>query len=122
MKIYTIQMGQWRKAKEKGLDILDTTVKSGEEKLAPTWDMVRTIKDGGGAEDEALYTKMYLAKLKASFLQDREYWKELLSREYVVLACYCKAGTFCHRYILADVLLKICQNQSIPCELVGEVT
>jgi hypothetical protein len=32
-------------------------------------------------------------------------WVDLLSRKEVTLGCYCKPGEFCHRYLLAQVLV-----------------
>ena len=34
-------------------------------------------------------------------------WKHLLAHEEVTLCCYCGAGQFCHRHLLAGILAKL---------------
>jgi uncharacterized protein YeaO (DUF488 family) len=53
------------------------------------------------------YTRQYIQMMKRSYREHKDEWQELLNRDRVVLCCYCKANDFCHRYILADILVKL---------------
>ena len=83
---------------------LDVTVKSGDKAFAPTWKMVMGVKQGRMSEEE--YTREYYERMRESYRQNRQRWDEVLSMEEAVLACYCRAGSFCHRYLLKDMLVK----------------
>ncbi len=86
-----------------GEDRFDITVKSmANPAFAPTWDMVRGVKSGAMSEDE--YTRRYKVLLDESRKRNTAAWQALLSRKRVVLVCFCRAGSFCHRYLLADYL------------------
>ena len=84
---------------------LDITVKSGEPAFAPTWEMVMDFKNGYTTPQQ--YTEIYKNRMRSSYLVYREKWDELLSRDEVVLVCYCPKGQFCHRHILAKILVKL---------------
>lgn len=99
MKIYTSQYNY------KGKNRLDITVKTGPNWLAPTWDMVMGYKSGEITQDK--YTELYYNKMRLSYTHLREYWNWLLKRNEIVLVCFCKAGDFCHRILLADILVKL---------------
>lgn len=105
MKIYTIQIA---KARKLGVNhdpaYLDITIQSGDKVFAPTWKMVKNYKFG--TLTEAGYTKQYLALMRDSYKRYPHRWREILSKEKVILACYCPADTFCHRHLLADMLVK----------------
>jgi uncharacterized protein YeaO (DUF488 family) len=94
MEIYTSRIGK------PGTDI---TVKGSQyPKFAPTWDMVWGIKQGGITEAE--YTKMYLNRLSLVTPEDIESLLSTAKDNKIVLLCYCKAGAFCHRVLLAKWL------------------
>ncbi len=101
MKVWTGRIGY------KGRDGLDVTVKSSEEgrAFAPTWEMVMAHKRGQMSDAE--YRNLYWAMMRRSWNQNRAAWGELLSRDEVTLLCYCRAGKFCHRRILAEILQKM---------------
>ena len=105
LKIYTIQISV---AKKLGLTgdprYLDITVKSGDKAFAPTWKMVMGSKEGKISEEE--YTKHYLELMRESYQKNRKRWDEILTMDEIILACYCGAGSFCHRYLLRDILVK----------------
>lgn len=125
MEIYTIQMAQWRKAKEMGVELIDTTVKSGIKAFAPTWDMVTRVKQRtveNSAEEEALYTKEYTDLMRASYRANTNQWFELLTKDKIAIACYCKAGDFCHRHLLVKFILALAADAGVPAELKGEIT
>lgn len=89
----------------KGPERYDITSKVGGI-FSPTWDMVRNYKDFG---DEEEYTARYLSHMRESYIKHIELWKEMIvmcKRGDVVLVCYCKAGDFCHRVLLAEMLQK----------------
>lgn len=119
MKIYTIQLGKWRRAKELGIELIDTTVKSGEPEFAPTWEMVKGVKEGTLSEGD--YTKQYIQLMKESMLANRAKWEALIAKEEFALACYCKSGCFCHRYILKDIVSTVARTRGIPVEYCGEI-
>ena len=102
MKVFTAQMSKINRSNPEHMDI---TVKSGIKMFAPTWDMVMGYKDGRISEEE--YTEMYYNLMRQSYRTNREEWDKELSREKLVLFCYCKAGEFCHRLLLKDIFMKL---------------
>lgn len=102
MIIYTYQVAKYRKLQRHGIPLLDTTVKSGEPRLAPTWDMVMGHKRG--TIDDVTYTRYYRAILDYWWFADPAFFDDLLSMPEVALGCYCRNGNFCHRYLLVNFL------------------
>jgi hypothetical protein len=89
-----------------GEERLDTTVKTGANFLAPTWDIVMGHKSGQMSDEE--YTQRYLHMLNVSMQNNPDLWVALLRRRKVVLICFCgTAKCFCHRYALALFLEKL---------------
>jgi len=88
-----------------GVDRLDITVKTGLQMFAPTWDMVNKYKSGKISKED--YKKEYLEKMRKSYKTYRAEWDWLLKREHVVLVCFCKPKDFCHRVLLAEILVKL---------------
>lgn len=117
--IYTVQIAQWRKAKQLGIELIDTTVKSGDSRLAPTWEIVMGIKSGKITEEE--YTEIYKRMMRTSFQQHTEFWKALLSKEAIAVGCYCGKGKFCHRHILVEFFVACCKYFKIEYKLGGEL-
>lgn len=105
LEIYTVQISV---ANQLGLtddpNYLDVTVKSGNDSFAPTWDMVMSHKRGELSDDG--YTDQYYRRMRQSYIDNREDWQALLEQEKVILACYCRAGCFCHRHLLAKMLVQ----------------
>jgi uncharacterized protein YeaO (DUF488 family) len=61
------------------------------------------------AEDWARYAREYREEMRASYRAHRAAWGELLAREGAVLVCYCNvtaARPWCHRFVLAELLVK----------------
>lgn len=114
MLLYTIQIPV---AKKLGLGkdsrYLDITVKSGDKAFAPTWKIVMSSKQGRITDEE--YTRQYTELMRQSYKVNRQRWDEVLNLDEVILACYCKADSFCHRYLLKDMLVKC------GAEYVGEI-
>ncbi|WP_409281906.1 hypothetical protein [Proteus columbae] len=119
MKLMTAQMAKWRKVPE-GYVFIDTTIKSGEPMLAPTWDMVARHKAGTLTND--LYTEMYYDIMRNRYKQNYLWFNEFCGKEFVVISCYCKDGCFCHRYLLVDIIRKLCLSFGYPFEYLGEIT
>ncbi|HEC63887.1 MAG TPA: hypothetical protein ENI23_01180 [bacterium] len=88
-----------------GSDRLDITVK-GQDPLgryfAPSWYLVNEFKYRGLSKSK--YKETYLLLMIKSREKHSQEWKELLARDKVTLVCFCKAGTFCHRLLLANFL------------------
>lgn len=114
-KIYTISLSLSRGAEGVIDGVIDTTVKSGDPRLAPNWRIVMGHKRGTVSDEE--YIREYLSMMRRSYLANRDFWEELLKREKLILACYCKKqARFCHRYILAEIF------ERLGGEIVGEIT
>ena len=107
MKLFTSQYGY------RGEDRVDTTVKTSDKLFAPTWDMVMVHKSGKLSDEE--YTERYYAMMRKSYIENKNKWNEFLSREQATIVCFCKAGRFCHRLLLADILTKL------GAEYIGEI-
>lgn len=89
-----------------GPDRLDITVKGGTAKaFCPSWDMVMGYKNKTLSEAE--YTIKYIKLMEESKIKYPEIWNELLNKESVTLVCFCANNSFCHRYILRDILVKM---------------
>ena len=101
MKVSTIQIAL---AKRKGIPYFDITIMTGNKLFSPTWQMVKDYKAGKLSKED--YTTKYLELMRKSYNLNKDIWNNLLTKD-AVLACYCKAGEFCHRLILADILVKL---------------
>lgn len=120
-RVFTIQVGKWRLAKDRDIKMMDTTVKSGYSIFAPTWDMVLGHKAGTLSDEE--YSKLYREMLIRSWKTKRKEWTTFLEDDDVyALACYCKAGAFCHRHLLVRFLEQLCKQLEKPFEYYGELT
>lgn len=120
MKLWTIQLGQWRVAKERNIPMVNTTVMSGLSWLAPTWEMVKGHKANLLSDEQ--YTARFITLMTDSQLNHRELWLELAKQEEVALACYCRAGAFCHRRLLVDDFQVFCEKEGIEFTYMGELT
>jgi hypothetical protein len=85
-------------------DRLDITVKGGSI-FGPTWDMVMGHKSGRISDKE--YSEEYYRMMRECYRENRSAWDDLLCRQRVVLVCYCAPGKFCHRLLLADMLVSL---------------
>lgn len=119
MVVYTLQMAKWRLAKQYNLTLVDATVKTGNVKLSPTWDMVLEYKKGLLNEED--YTTQYLNILEHSLKTHPDWWEAFLVSGDLALLCFCKAGAFCHRLLLADFIARLCEERDIPFENKGEL-
>ena len=101
---------------------LDITVKAQDpigKIFAPTWDMVMKHKKASTMYNTISanqdYTEEYKNLMIASYDSDTSIWEEILSREYVVLVCFCPFKSFCHRNILAGYF------KTLGAEYLGEI-
>lgn len=118
-KFSTIQMAQYRKAKALNVELIDTTVKSGNPIFAPTWEMVKAWKSGNLSKEE--YSRQYGVLMFDSFKEHRLAWLDIFKKESVALACYCRAGDFCHRHLLKSYFEKIARSSGQHFEDGGEI-
>lgn len=94
-----------------GEDRLDITVKGQDpigKFLAPTWDMVLSLKrsiPGTDEYTEQKYTEDYLRMLANTPPQHQWVWDLVLGHKSITLVCFCPSGAFCHRYLLKEYLL-----------------
>lgn len=96
LKVWTAQY------RYSGKDRTDITVKTSTypwKIFAPTWEMVMDYKRTG---DEVEYTKDYNVIIERAFLgRGQELWDLIHSDRTITLVCFCCAGNFCHRVLLA---------------------
>ena len=119
MKIYTLQLAHRKKAEEKQIPFIDTTVKSGHHAFAPTWPMVIGYKNG--LIDEEEYEQRYVRILEDSLRQNPEAWEYLLSFDAIAVACYCNPSVFCHRHVLVSFIDQLCTKRRILFQRGGEI-
>jgi hypothetical protein len=122
--LYTIQLAQWRLAKEKEIHLLNIAVKGGILPFAPDWSMVRAYKNR--EIKKKAYAERYERLMAESQKKHPKYWDALLRRPVVAYACYCSPNVFCHRHlfkVIAENYIKSRGFQVIQCgELVPEKT
>ena len=113
LHLYTAQIGKY-----KGPDAYDVTVKSGDINFAPTWDIVQAWKAGEINWDT--YTQRYRELMLNSYKRNQKAWSEILEKGVLTLLCYCRADDekHCHRYLLADFLIKL--GEKIGVSVVNE--
>ena len=106
--------------------VLDTTAKAkvGEGKLfAPTWEMVMASKHKKITWEE--YTKRYTKLLRQRYRENRRGFEKIVEAGEVVLLCFCANSVskdqHCHRYLLADVLVKVAESMGYEAKFAGEV-
>jgi len=100
LNVYTAQYGY------KGEGRIDITVKSSTEPwniFAPRWQMVNCYKKGNkDVIAEAIYTVQYEDIIANAFATHGNELMDLIYSDHkIVLVCFCKAGDFCHRVLLA---------------------
>lgn len=123
MTWYTISLSQHHKAKALGVILVDVTVKSGDQRFAPHADVLWAYKREEVSDEE--YTRRYREKLENLFQRDPGAFEELLSKVVSgtphAIACYCRAGKFCHRHILREFLEEIADDNEIVFRYLGEI-
>lgn len=120
MRLWTIQLAQWRKAKSEGIHVFDITLKSGDPFFAPTTELLNSYKSGFINSTD--YTDVFKKIMRERYQADKDHWLKLFQFEEVALACYCPAGQFCHRHLVRDYAQGVAKTLGIPFEYVGELT
>ncbi len=122
MKLHTIQLGKWRTAKKKGIELIDVTLKSGDTRFSPDKETLYSYKGSKQiVDDQAVYCVRFRELMNKSYRENPEAWEEMCRKEEVAIACYCKAGAFCHRVILVEYFEKVCKKLGIEFEYMGEL-
>ncbi len=120
MDLYTIALSQWRKAKERQITLIDITVKSGLAVFAPEPSVLWAYKRNEVTDEQ--YTTLYLKRLREQFRASPEAFESFLAQEGpVAVACYCKAGKFCHRHLFADFIHELAEDNGYTLTLRGEI-
>jgi hypothetical protein len=114
INIWTIQLGQRRIAEKRGIKILDITAKSGIRAFAPLFSDVMAYKNGIMSEES--YTEVYKYRMEESRKRFPNTWRQLWSEENVAVACYCRAGVFCHRHLFVPMMKKFLEENQ--CEVI----
>lgn len=120
MDVWTIQLAQWRVAKQLEIPLIDITAKSGNRAFAPSWGLLTDYKNHHCTKAD--YIERYYKEMRHSWIENRNEWDSLLAMPSVTLACYCKAYTFCHRHLLKEILQSIGKRYSIEIRDCGEIT
>lgn len=120
MKLWTIQLGQWRLADKRKIPLINTTVMSGCRWLAPTWDMVKSHKLGIYSDEDYIFR--FVPMMVLSQHVNRQEWLALIAQDEVAIACYCSAGAFCHRRLLIEILKEFCEQEGVEFTYLGELT
>jgi hypothetical protein len=108
--LYTTQLSQLRKVPS-NIDIADITIKSAPKPwdiFAPTWGMVKALKDGSISESK--YQSDYINLMRTRYKKDKAIFHILAQKALNgddALGCYCPPNTFCHRMLLKEILLKL---------------
>jgi hypothetical protein len=119
IEIYTVQMSSWRLAKERDIAFIDSTAKSGLAAFAPHFSDVMLYKAGQLSEQE--YTEIYDRKMDESLIRTPKYWEWLKVKPKIAFACYCRAGVFCHRHLLAKRAENYLTKEGYEVVLMGEI-
>lgn len=123
--LYTVQIAQIKNLPPE-TQVIDISIKTSNPPwnvFAPTWDMVSDFKAGRLTEEE--YTEKYINLMRYRFKINKGVFYQLVQMAMagnVALACYCPPNSFCHRYLLKDILLAIepklqYQKEEIPVQV-----
>lgn len=120
MDLFTTQISKRFQVHKRRIVFVDTTVMSGTQMFAPTWELVTGIKCGD--LNQETYTQEYLALMRRSYQKNRNKWHVFLTMEEpLAIACYCSPGQFCHRHLLKDIFEQLCRQQKLPFLYYGEL-
>lgn len=120
MKVWTAQLRKRDEAKRRtGAPVYDVTYKTGDRRFAPEWNDVMAFKSG--KLSWVHFTVRYNKKLDELFELCEHDVIRFCQQENIVLACYCKSKTQCHRYLLVRKLREFCDKRGIPFMYGGEI-
>ncbi|QAX96145.1 hypothetical protein [Vibrio phage vB_VmeM-Yong XC32] len=121
MQLYTCQVTKPELPREIGVPFIDTSIKSGWSQLAPSWEMVMGHKNNDPYWTDERYAAVFNEMMRKSYELDPDFWEDLLTSETLCLGCWCKAGKFCHRLLLVDIIEAMCKERGIDFEYCGEL-
>lgn len=120
IQIWTIALSQWREAKVLNIPLLDITAKSGIKAFSPDFNLVIDYKEG--IVDEIVYEASYLEKMRYSLRTHPDIWNNLLTiNPKIAIACYCRAGRFCHRHLFRVLMEKYLVTKGHTVQYMGEI-
>lgn len=119
MELYTVQLAKWRSAKKLDISVIDITVKSGDKAFSPTWNLLARFK--AGAITEQQYRTEFIELMRLSYSKNENKWLDLANGKTIAIACYCPAGSFCHRHILVELFSMVCEKHAITFKYSGEI-
>lgn len=130
MELFTIELPRWRIARNHGIGLLDVSAKSATTFLSTNWDLElgkQAFEKGEGGLSVEAYRRGFHTLMNASWKKHRDKWLALAaSKEPIALGCYCRSdhywGCVCHRYLLVEILGKVCHSRQIPFEYYGELS
>ena len=102
LKIYTAQY------RYNGPDRVDITYKTEDpfgDIFKPTANLVFAYKEN--RINEQIYSEHYRQLMLRSYYDNQHRWDSMLMRRSVTFVCYCPAGEFCHRLLLANFFVKL---------------
>ena len=103
--ISTAKLGVVREAaKGRVLNITRGSGKGYGLAFAPSRDLVQGLKSRVITEEQ--YRDRYIQEMRVSWTQNQAAWRWLLEQSSVILVCYCGADSFCHRKVLAELLVE----------------
>lgn len=119
MILRTMQLAKWRKLDGTKTKLVDVTIKSGEKILAPSWDLLGRYKAGETSEEE--YIKEYFSLMRERYVNNLDWFIKFCMQDDIAIACYCNSDSFCHRFLLVEILEAICKKHNIPFVYLGEL-
>ena len=92
-----------------GADRVEVTAKAGSV-FGPSWTLLNrflAMRKGGRETEQTWteYTNAYLAEMRVAYRGNKGAFHDL-ARSNATLVCYC-TGTHCHRFLLAEILVKL---------------
>lgn len=109
IEVWTIQLGKWRLAKQREIALLNITAGSGVQAFAPDFELVKRFKRHEMSEDD--YTDEYVRRMAQSRKLFPKIWEQLNDKDQVALACYCRAGDYCHRRLFVPLMKSYLQEE-----------
>lgn len=118
--LYTIQLAQWRIARESNVELLDITSSSGVKAFSQKMTDVMAYKDGQMTQTQ--YTAKYKERMVRSRNEAGHIWSMLLEHQHVAFACYCRKGEYCHRHMFIYEAKAYLEEQGHIVNIHGELT
>ena len=117
--VWTVQISRWRLARDLYIPMVDITVKSGIPTFSPTWENLMAYKRG--EMTKTAYAQAYFQKVIPTVQSEPQAWADLTQHKNIALACYCRAGDFCHRHLFAGLYITYLQSLGHKVLFMGEL-